>query len=144
MSNCIKIGSFGATDISATLGSGINVSRAKSCCTRLLLEFRSRKRFANHVCWGRFAEKLGGRNWKAIIASNTRNFFSIFLTLHRMIAYVTVKSKDDARAAAAASVLASLPAEYRNKLCSDFAAKYAPQPGAAAAAGGTSPAAPAP
>jgi hypothetical protein len=74
---------------------------------------------------------------------NTRNFFSIFLTLHRMIAYLTVKSKDDARAAAAASMLASLPAEYRNKLCSDFAAKYAPQPGAAAA-GGTSPAAPAP
>jgi hypothetical protein len=89
--------------------------------------------------------------WRAKLESNhcfyanTRNFFSIFLTLHRMIAYVTVKSKDDARAAAAASVLASLPAEYRNKLCSDFAAKYAPQPGAAAAAaaGGTSPAAPA-
>lgn len=74
---------------------------------------------------------------------NTRNFFSIFLTLHRMIAYLTVKSKDDARAAAAASVLASLPAEYRNKLCSDFAAKYAPQPGVPVA-GDKNRAAPAP
>jgi hypothetical protein len=74
---------------------------------------------------------------------NTRNFFSIFLTLHRMIAYLAVKSKDDARAAAAASVLASLPAEYRNRLCSEFAAKYAPQP-SAPVVGGTSPASPAP
>jgi hypothetical protein len=61
---------------------------------------------------------------------NTRNFFSIFLTLHRLIAYLAVKSKGDARSAAAASVLASLPAEYRNRLCSEFAAKYAPQPSA--------------
>jgi len=43
---------FGATDINATLGSGINMSRAESCCTRLLLEFKSRKRFANHVLFG--------------------------------------------------------------------------------------------
>jgi hypothetical protein len=61
MSNCIKIESFGATDISATLGSGINISRAESCCTRLLLEFRSRRRFPNHVLFGQFGEKLGGR-----------------------------------------------------------------------------------
>jgi hypothetical protein len=74
---------------------------------------------------------------------NTRNFFSIFLTLHRLIAYLAVKSKDDARAAAAASVLASLPAEYRNKLCSEFAAKYAPRP-SASVVGGKSPAPPAP
>jgi hypothetical protein len=74
---------------------------------------------------------------------NTRNFFSIFLTLHRMIAYLGVKSKNDARAVAAASVLASLPAEYRNRLCSEFAAKYAPQP-SAVVGGGTSPALPAP
>ncbi|MCK1315885.1 MULTISPECIES: hypothetical protein [unclassified Bradyrhizobium] len=72
---------------------------------------------------------------------NTRNFFSIFLTLHRLIAYLTVKSKGDARAAAAASVLASLPAEYRNRLCSDFAAKYAPQPTVPVVAG-NNPAAP--
>ncbi|WP_315750187.1 MULTISPECIES: hypothetical protein [unclassified Bradyrhizobium] len=73
---------------------------------------------------------------------NTRNFFSIFLTLHRMIAYITVKSKDDARAVAAASVLASLPIEYHNKLCSDFAAKYAPLHGVPVA-GNKSPAGPA-
>jgi hypothetical protein len=35
------------TDISATLVSGIDAGRAESSCTRLLLEFRSRKRFPN-------------------------------------------------------------------------------------------------
>jgi hypothetical protein len=75
MSNCIKIESFGATDISATLGSGINMSRAESCRTRLLLEFRSRKRFANHVCSGRFGEKLGGRFSKNRFVFSRRSEF---------------------------------------------------------------------
>jgi hypothetical protein len=61
MSNCIKIESFGATDISAKLGSGINMSRAESCCTRLLLEFRSRKRFANYVLFG----QVWRETWRA-------------------------------------------------------------------------------
>ncbi|MBW7968332.1 hypothetical protein [Bradyrhizobium sp. BR 10289] len=71
---------------------------------------------------------------------NSRNFFSIFLTLRRLIAYLAVNSKGDPRAVAAASVLASLPAQYRNRLCSEFAAKYAPQPSSS----GASPASQAP
>jgi len=61
MSNCTKIESFGATDISATLGSGINMGRAVSCCTRLLLEFRSRKRFPNHALFGQVRRET----WRA-------------------------------------------------------------------------------
>src|SRR5437660_3205234 len=66
MSNCTKIESFGATDISATLGSGINMSRAESCCTRLLLEFRSRKRFANYVLFGQVRRET----WLAFFKKN--------------------------------------------------------------------------
>jgi hypothetical protein len=65
---------FGATDI-APLGSGINLSRAESCCMCLLLEFGSRKRFANHVCSGRFGKKLGGRFSKNRFVLSRRSEF---------------------------------------------------------------------
>jgi hypothetical protein len=51
---------FGATDI-APLVSGINLSRVAFCCMCLLLEFGSRKRFANHVLFGQVRQET----WRA-------------------------------------------------------------------------------
>jgi hypothetical protein len=73
MSNCIKIGSFGATDIQRAVGQ--RHQHEPLTCTRFLLEFRSRKRFANHVCSGRFGNKLGGRFSKnRFVFSTPREF----------------------------------------------------------------------
>jgi len=75
MSNCIKIESFGATDISATLGSGINMSRVESCCTRLLLESKAGSVLQITRCSGRFGEKLGGRFSKNRFVLSRRSEF---------------------------------------------------------------------
>jgi hypothetical protein len=70
-----RLSHFGATDISALFGSGITMSRVESCCTRLC--FRSWKRFANHVCSGRFGKKLGGRFSKNRFVLSRRSEFYV-------------------------------------------------------------------
>jgi hypothetical protein len=74
---------FGATDISAPLGSGINMSRAESCCTRLLLEFRSRKRFANYVLFGQVRRETwaGVFQKTALFSAGAANFKSLASTI---------------------------------------------------------------
>jgi hypothetical protein len=70
MSNCIKIESFGATDISAALGSGINMNRAECCWNS---EAGSVLQIA--FCTGRFGEKLGGRFAKNRFVLSRRSEF---------------------------------------------------------------------
>jgi hypothetical protein len=70
-----RLSHFGATDISAPVGNGITMSRVESCCTRLCWNSEAGKRFANHVCSGRFGKKLGGRFSKnRFVFSTPREF----------------------------------------------------------------------
>jgi hypothetical protein len=55
-----RLSHFGATDISAVRQRHHHEPRGV-LLQLPLLEFRSWKRFANHVCSGRFGKKLGGR-----------------------------------------------------------------------------------
>jgi hypothetical protein len=62
--NCIQIESFDATDISATLGSGIDAGGAESCCTApraFCWNSEAGSVFQITLCSGGFGEKLGGR-----------------------------------------------------------------------------------
>jgi len=76
MSNCIKIGSFGATDISATLGSGINVSRAGvPLHAPFCWNSEARSVLQITFCSGRFGTKLGGRFAKNRFVFSSRSEF---------------------------------------------------------------------